>query len=127
MESLDREEAIIIVSRIARRMPRGLKSLRGKLMLEAFCEKLGVEEVSCPACGGTGWLDRRTLRYCPICCGFQEAPRRLADWFRTRLARERRRGAEIRRHEAEGSYQIAVTTKEDAGYRKQVARADVFF
>jgi hypothetical protein len=73
------------VRKLARRMPRRLRELRGKLMLESQCAYLGVEEVECPACGGDGWLDRRGLEYCPICCGFREVPDSLADWFRARM------------------------------------------
>ncbi len=75
-----------LVRRLAARVPRDLLRLRGQLMLELVYESLGVEEVRCPACGGSGWLDRRALEYCPICCGFQEVPDRLADWFRDRAA-----------------------------------------
>jgi len=74
------------VRRIAGRIPRELRGLRSRLMLEDFNEQLGVVEVTCPACNGSGWLDRPRLEYCPVCCGFQEVPVRLADWFRCMLA-----------------------------------------
>lgn len=55
-------------------------------MLAPFSQSLGVEEVSCPACRATGWLDRRLLEDCPICCGFQDVPRPVSLWFRTKEA-----------------------------------------
>ena len=76
-----------LVRGLAGSMPADLRSLRGKLMLEAFAEVLGVVEVECPACRATGWLDRRRLEVCPICCGFREVPDRLADWFRKEVQR----------------------------------------
>ncbi|MFO8006306.1 MAG: hypothetical protein R6V05_01065 [Candidatus Brocadiia bacterium] len=87
-----------MVRRLADRMPRDLRRLRGQMMLEPVYESLGVEEVTCPACGGSGWLDRRALDYCPICCGFQEVPDRLADWFRGRAAGCRAEDRRIRVH-----------------------------
>jgi hypothetical protein len=75
------------VREIARRAPRELRELRGKLMLETVCETLGVEEVPCPACAGTGWVARSAQECCPLCCGFREVPDRLADWFRAQLRR----------------------------------------
>jgi tRNA(Ile2) C34 agmatinyltransferase TiaS len=74
------------VQRIAGRIPQELRELRGKLMIEALCETLGVEEVDCPACGGSGRLDGRRHVRCPVCCGFREVPDQLADWFRAELA-----------------------------------------
>jgi len=73
------------VRRIARRMPADLRELRGKLMLEGLCVTLGVQEVACPACRGSGWLDRAALERCPVCLGFLEVPDRLADWFGAQL------------------------------------------
>lgn len=73
------------IRRIAAQMPAHLADLRGKLMLAAMAETLGVVEVRCPACGGSGWLDRRALEPCPICNGFIEVPDRLADWFNARI------------------------------------------
>ncbi|MHC5034517.1 MAG: hypothetical protein ACYTFZ_05735, partial [Planctomycetota bacterium] len=79
------------VGRIAARIPAELKELRGKLMLEFVCTTLGVEEVTCPACRGAGRLRAGDQERCPLCCGFQEVPDRLAHWFRAqiRLARPR--------------------------------------
>ena len=74
-----------VIRDIARQVPHDLKLLRAKLMLEPLCETLGVEEVSCPACGGSGQLNRRALERCPLCCGFQEVPNRLAEWFKVQL------------------------------------------
>jgi hypothetical protein len=76
-----------VVRNIAREMPADLKELRGKLMIEVLCATLGVEEVACPACNGSGWLDRRSLERCPVCCGFLEVPDRLAEWFRAEFRR----------------------------------------
>ncbi|MHC4481234.1 MAG: hypothetical protein ACYS8K_03235 [Planctomycetota bacterium] len=72
------------VREIARRMPARLRELRGKLMIEGLCESLGVAEVACPACRGSGWLARPEGEHCPICCGFLEVPDQVADWFRVR-------------------------------------------
>jgi len=85
-----------VVRKIARMMPADLKQLRGKLMFEALCESLGVEEVTCPACSGTGWIDLRSLERCPICCGFLEVPDRLAEWFKAGLRRSRKEKASAR-------------------------------
>lgn len=72
---------------VAARIPSELKELRGKLMLEPVAERLGVEEVRCPACAGSGWLDRKNLEACPLCNGFVEVPDRLADWFKVQMCR----------------------------------------
>jgi hypothetical protein len=69
------------VRNVAARVPAELRSLRAKLMLESLCEALGVEETACPACRGSGWLDRTVLARCPLCVGFREVPERLAVWF----------------------------------------------
>jgi len=73
------------VRALSRELPRELKELRAKLMFEPLRESLGVEEVACPACRATGWLHEGRFERCPICCGFREVPRSLADWFRDRL------------------------------------------
>ncbi len=70
-------------------LPKDLRILRLKAMLEPLADSLGVEEVECPACEGSGWLDIGAVEHCPLCCGFQELPRSAADWFRCRLARLR--------------------------------------
>lgn len=70
---------------IAREVPRELKRLRGRLMLDELRETLGAAEIGCPACEGTGWLDFGRLEDCPICFGFREVPTALADWFRDQL------------------------------------------
>ncbi|MFW6118890.1 MAG: hypothetical protein ACOC7S_00990 [Planctomycetota bacterium] len=74
-------------------MPRELKELRAKAMLESECEYLGVADVTCPTCLGSGYLDRAAFEFCPVCCGFREVPEGVADWVRARLAamREERR------------------------------------
>jgi len=71
-----------IVRMLAARMPSELKVMRARQMLESEQEFLGVDEAACPACAGTGWLSRRRLERCPVCCGFREVPVGLADWFR---------------------------------------------
>jgi len=84
---------------VAARAPRDLRTLRARSALERVHESLGIREVACPACHGTGWLDHDGLEFCPLCCGFREVPDRLADWFVIRAARRtsaaRRRGAEL--------------------------------
>jgi hypothetical protein len=74
------------VCELAHRIPGRLRDLRGRMMLEGVCESLGVDEVTCPACDGTGWLSRAFLSPCPVCCGFREVPDGLADWFRAQRA-----------------------------------------
>jgi hypothetical protein len=74
------------VRRLAARVPAALKVMRARQMLESEQESLGIDEVACPACEGTGWLSRRRLERCPICCGFREVPAGLADWFRAQTA-----------------------------------------
>jgi hypothetical protein len=61
-------------------------------MLESLSEILGVEETGCPACRATGWLDRRRLESCPVCCGFREVPETLAQWFRIEMHRRAEAG-----------------------------------
>ena len=70
------------VRTIAGRIPLRLRALRARLMLEPFSLVLGVEEVECPACAGSGWLERGLLETCPVCCGFREVPQELSSWFR---------------------------------------------
>jgi hypothetical protein len=74
------------VRRIAALMPPDLRAARAGLMLEVFAERAGMDEVGCPACGGSGWLDRPALEHCSICGGFHEVPIRLAKWFADRLS-----------------------------------------
>ncbi len=76
-----------LVRLVAARIPQELKELRGKMMLESLAETLGVQEVRCPACGSSGWLDREALEACPVCAGFLEVPDRLADWFKAQMCR----------------------------------------
>ena len=76
----------VFVRMIAAQVPAGLRAMRGRMMLETVHEFLGVDEVPCPACAGSGWLSRRRLERCPLCCGFREVPVGLADWFRVQTA-----------------------------------------
>ena len=69
------------VRRIAGRIPRRLRALRARLMLEPFSLVLGVEEVKCPACAGSGWLESGLLETCPVCRGFGEVPQELSSWY----------------------------------------------
>ena len=62
-------------------MPSYLRSLRGQAALSPSCRVMGIEEVECPACGGSGWQCRQALRCCPVCCGFCEVPEAVALWF----------------------------------------------
>jgi hypothetical protein len=75
-----------LVRDLAARVPRDLRLMRARQMLESEQECLGVDEVACPGCEGTGWLSRRRLERCPLCCGFREVPTGLADWFRAQTA-----------------------------------------
>jgi hypothetical protein len=75
------------VRQIARRMPRALKAVRGRMMLEGAPEMPCTEDVSCPACDGTGWLVLSSLEHCPVCCGFREVPELVADWFKCQARR----------------------------------------
>jgi len=87
------------VRKLAAEMPQELKELRGKAMLESECEYLGVADVTCPLCRGTGYLDREAFEFCPVCCGFREVPDGVADWVRARLAavrEESRPGRSVR-------------------------------
>jgi hypothetical protein len=77
---------------MADEMPRELKELRAKAMLESECEYLGVADVTCPICLGSGYLDRAAFEFCPVCCGFREVPEGVADWVRARLAALREEG-----------------------------------
>ena len=86
-----------LVRSLARRVPAPLRALRAKLMIESLCETLGVEEVACPACGGSGWLERSVLRSCPLCLGCREGPDRLAEWFTSRVSASGRDGPSRRR------------------------------
>jgi hypothetical protein len=85
-----------LVQELADRMPRRLRVMRAKMMLEQCHETLGVREVPCPACRGTGWADREALRTCPICVAFREVPEPLAQWYTDEVAARRapRRPAE---------------------------------
>jgi hypothetical protein len=74
--------------KIARKMPRHLKALRGQMMLSAFARVMGVAEVGCPACEASGWLCPERLETCPICCGFREVPVALSYWFQGRALHE---------------------------------------
>mgnify|MGYP006306413793 CR=1 FL=1 len=74
---------------LADRMPRRLRTMRARIMLEECHETLGVPELPCPACDGTGWTDRAALIHCPVCAGFQEVPEPLAEWYVDEVARRK--------------------------------------
>jgi hypothetical protein len=97
------------VRTIAAAIPHELKEMRGRMMLESEQEFLGVDEVACPACGGSGWLNLRRLERCPVCCGFCEVPEGLANWYRAKTAvyHEGHEGHEGRR---EGDYRDTTST-----------------
>jgi len=88
------------LERIVAEMPTSLRRLRGRILLEDFIESIGVGDVPCPGCLGTGWADEADLQLCPLCCGFERVPTRVADWFRSRWKRECQQGAR-------GAYQSA--------------------
>ncbi len=80
-----------IARTVAACVPAHLRRLRGRLMLEGEATFLGVEELRCPACRGQGWLNRRRLEACTLCCGFGEVPDGLAEWYRAQSSYVRRR------------------------------------
>ncbi len=73
------------VESIADRIPECLRELRGKATLSQMCRVMGIEEVVCPACEGTGWGDPEVLHPCPVCRGFREVPEALASWVQEQL------------------------------------------
>ena len=76
------------IRRIGRRIPGSLRELRAKLLLDSYAARLGVVEVACPACKGSGWLEGPAAEVCPICRGFEEVPESLAAWFAEEMAAE---------------------------------------
>lgn len=68
-----------LVKRIMNAAPDYLLDQRGKMMLDWFFEVMGVAEVVCPCCNGSGTVDGD---YCPACVGFQEIPEGLANYLR---------------------------------------------
>jgi len=81
------------VRRMAERLPAEMRDQRGRMLLETECATLGLEDRPCPACAGTGWLDRAAVERCPVCRGFCEVPEGLARWWRARWAGVRDRMA----------------------------------
>ncbi len=71
---------------ICERVPGRLRILQGRLLLDGYAEQMGAEEVKCPACDGTGRLEAHGPERCPICRGFEEVPRSLAEWFDEELS-----------------------------------------
>lgn len=71
--------------RVAAEVPHELRKQQGEICLEVFRANSAVQEVTCPACAGTSWLDLEALEICPICYGFQEVPTRLAKFVRIRM------------------------------------------
>ena len=78
------------IQRISRHIPTWLRALRGRMVLDPYVERMGLEEVECPACGGSGWLDAASLERCPACCGFERVPQSLAQWVAEELRSPRR-------------------------------------
>ena len=72
---------------LGRRVPRLLRGLRARLLLEREADHMGTEEVRCPACDGTGLLNDEPMERCPICRGFLNVPGALADWFEVQMRR----------------------------------------
>jgi len=92
-----------IVLKIAARIPRPLRALRAQAMLEPMCRCMGIVERTCPACGGTGLLNGRALRHCPICCATALVPESVARFFECQMRRfrngtSRRRGPDSQIH-----------------------------
>lgn len=75
----------VAILKLVTRVPRWLRALRARMLLDECAERLGVREVECPACGGGGWLNEKRLERCPICCGFRQVPRSLAEWVEREL------------------------------------------
>jgi hypothetical protein len=76
------------IRRIGRRIPGPLRELRAKLLLDFYAARLGVVEVACPACKGSGRPQWPSAEVCPICRGFEEVPQSLAAWFAEEMATE---------------------------------------
>lgn len=55
------------------------------MMLESCSRYVGMDDLPCPACGGTGRLGEDVLERCPICMGFQEVPESVAAYVRAAL------------------------------------------
>jgi hypothetical protein len=79
----------VLAARVAEDLPRRLSVLRGENTLQERAPRLGVEEVTCPACGGTGWLNRRSLWRCPLCYCMREVPLAVSEWFQAEMRRRR--------------------------------------
>ena len=75
-----------VILRVGGLVPLRLRALRARLLLDHYAERMGVEEVQCPACAGAGRLDGRMTRHCPICGGFALVPESLAFWFGQAMA-----------------------------------------
>lgn len=74
------------IQRVGRLAPPRLKAFRARLLLDRYAEQMGMEEVVCPACEGSGRLDGCVADRCPICRGFAEVPESLALWFSEAMA-----------------------------------------
>jgi len=69
----------LMASRVAEDLPRRLRRLRGENVLEDRARALGVQEMTCPACGGTGTrqVGRGMMNMevpCQTCGGTGQAP-----------------------------------------------------
>jgi hypothetical protein len=81
------------LERIASAMPAPLRRLRVRLLLEDLSESIGMGDVPCPGCRGSGWADAVRLQLCPLCGGFERVPLSVAEWFRSCC----KRGASVAR------------------------------
>lgn len=76
-----------VIRSLGRHVPRWLRGLRARLLLERQADHMGIKEVRCPACEGTGLLSDGPIERCPICRGFLNVPSALADWFEVQMRR----------------------------------------
>ena len=65
-------------------IPAELRWMRAKALFT-----VDISEDPCPACNGAGMFPTDSITLCPLCQGFMEVPRRLADWYLAEVDRAR--------------------------------------